>query len=135
MAKETKPEATAEAKPQILGVLPGIPMPEVHSKRGSTSKFPFDALTEVGMSFGIKGRDAKSMSSIVSSQNRKHAVEAKDANGNVIFKTKTLKGTDGTKTEVPTDKPKLEFTKQFVALDVDPKTDPEGASVRVWRKA
>lgn len=118
----------------ITGVTKAVPMPEIVSKRGSKSKYPFDQLTEVGMSFGVKGRTAQSLASVVSSQNRKHKQVKTDENGNTVYETITRTNPDGTKLEVPnTDKPVTEVLKKFYAADVDAKTDPDGASVRVFR--
>jgi hypothetical protein len=131
----TSPAAPAD-KFTLLSINTSIPMPEKKGgKRGSKSTFPFDLLP-VGGSFGLIGRDAKSMSSIVSSQNRKKENQANkvDAEGNTVFKTKPMKTADGTEIQVPTAEPVTYAVKEFFAVDTDPKTDPEGATVRVFRK-
>ena len=120
----------------ILSVNATVPMPEkIPGKRGSKTQFPFDALT-VGASFGLIGRDSKSMSSIVSAQNRKadNFTAKKDAAGNVIFKTQEMKSADGTVTTIPTSEPETVQMKEFFAIDTDPKLDPEGATVRIFRR-
>jgi len=138
MAKTPATETTAApVAMKILGVSLSVPMPEiVKNKRGSKTLFPFTELTAVGASFGVIGRTAKSMSSIVSAQNRKaeNMVPKKDAAGNVIFKLQEVKNPDGTVVHVPTTEPFLEQDKDFFAVDVDPAKDPEGASVRVFRR-
>lgn len=131
-ATDQKTETTRVA-PLITTISKEIPMPEKKG-RGSKSLYPFDDL-EVGASFGVKNKTASGMASIVSNQNRLNRVVKKDENGNTVFKTKELKGADGTKTHVPTDKPEMIGTKRFVCSDVDPKTDPDGATVRVWRQS
>lgn len=120
-------------EPELTGVSNKVEMPERVSKRGSKSKYPFDALTEKGMSFGIKNKTAANMGSVVSGQNRKHKELVTDADGNPVFETQELKGADGSVTEVPTDKQKVEIQRHFFAMDVDPKKDPDGASVRIFR--
>lgn len=123
-----EPEITAVAAPGA------IPMPERKNNRGSKTNYPFDQLTAKGMSFGVKNKTAKGLASIVSNQNKKNKVQATDENGNKIFEMKELKADDGTVTKVPdTDNPKMVVEKHFFAVDVDPKTDPDKASVRVFR--
>ena len=73
------------------------------------------------------------MASIISNQNRKNREEQKDEAGNIVFKTKELKGADGAVTMVPTEKPVMIVNKHFFAVDCDPANDPDGASVRVFR--
>lgn len=138
MAKAaTKPASEGAVKrvaPELTAVSTAVAMPEQPpTRRGSKSPYPFDALTEVGMSFGIKNKTAKNMGSIVSNQNRRNLTQAKDANGNPVFKTTEMKDGAGNVTHVPTEEPEMIATKHFFAVDCDPKTDPDGASVRVFR--
>lgn len=132
----TTPKAPA-AKAEdngITNVTSNVPMPEITSKRGSKSKYPFEQLTEVGMSFGVKGKTAASLASVVSGQNRKHKSEKKDADGNTVYKTLTQTNQDGSKVEIPdTSKPEMVFAKKFYAVDCDPAKDPDGANVRIFR--
>lgn len=141
MAKNpTTPNTAATAAPvamKILGVTASVPMPEVvKNKRGSKSQFPFADLTTVGASFGVIGRTAKSLSSIVSAQNRKadNMVPKKDDAGNVVFKTQNVKDANGNMTTIPTSEPVMIQDRDFFAVDVDATKDPEGASVRVFRR-
>jgi len=109
----------ARVEPSLTGVFK-IDMPERKNRRGSTSIYSFDSLTEVGMAFGVKNKDAASLSSVVSNANKKARIDETDANGNVVYETKTLTGGDGTKTDVPdTTKPRKIATKEFFAVDVD----------------
>lgn len=120
----------------LLGVNATVAMPATVSKRrGAGSMFPFAEL-QPGFSFGLIGRTAKSMSAIVSNQNRAKDNQAPklDTNGQAIFKTKKIKSADGTETTIPTLEPETVWIKEFFAADVDPATDPEGATVRVFRK-
>lgn len=119
-------------EPEITTISTAIPVP-LKTRRGAKSMYPFDDL-QPGASFGVKNKTAASMSSIVSSNNRRNLEPKKDENGNVIYKMKKIKGADGTEMSVPTDKPETVEMKRFVCADVDPKTDPDGASVRVWRQ-
>ena len=131
----TAPAPAAETKDNgITGVTTAVPMPEIKNNRGSKSKYPFDQLTAVGMSFGVKGKTAASLASVVSGQNRKNKSEKKDAEGNTVFKTITQTNQDGSTMEIPdTSKPEMVVNKKFYAADCDPATDPDGASVRIFR--
>lgn len=137
-AKNTAPKTETtkgRVAPELTTVSKAVPMPEPStSRRGSKSPYPFDELTEGGMSFGIKNKTAKNMGSIVSNQNRKAMTEKKDAAGNVVFKMNEITDGAGNKTQVPTTEPEMVPTKRFFAVDCDPKTDPDGASVRVFRE-
>ena len=135
--KETAaPAATTETNkrvaPELTTITADVEMPKKVSNRGSKSLYPFAKL-EVGQSFGVKNKTASGMASIISNQNRKHREEKKDESGNTVFETKKIKGADGAEMEVPTDKPVMVVNKHFFASNCDPKTDPDGASVRVFR--
>lgn len=133
-APATTTTAATRVAPELTAISTAVPMPEpTTSRRGSKSPYPFDALTAVGMSFGIKNKTAKNMGSIISNQNRKAMVEKKDADGNTVFKTNEMKDAEGNVTRVPTTEPEMVATKHFFAVDCDPKNDPDGASVRVFR--
>jgi hypothetical protein len=126
----------AKAGPIVTGIRKAseIKLPERTTKRGSVSVFPFDQLTEAGMSFGLKDRTAKSLSSVVSNQNRRNMTDKKDDAGNIVFKTKTVKDAAGVETVMPTQDAERVAVKRFFAIDVDAKSDPDGASVRVVRE-
>lgn len=143
-ATNTTPAAAPAAKqvgavkrvaPELTAVSKAIPIPTNVNTRGSKSLYPFDSLTEVGMSFGMKNKKASSLASIVSNQNRKALEPKKDENGNIVYKQKEMKDASGNVTYVPTGDPEMVQTKKFQVADVDPKTDPEGAACRVWRIA
>lgn len=104
------------------------------SQRGGRSLYPFDDL-QVGQSFGVLNKTQKQMASTVSAANKRGRIEVKDAAGNTVFKTQEVKQSDGSVVKQPTLEPRTQPGKLFVAADVDPKTDPDGASVRVWRTA
>jgi len=109
----------ARVEPQLTAAVTGITMPTVANKRGSTSIFPFDTLTEVGMCFGIKNRDAKSLSSIISNANRKAMVNKTDEAGNTVYKTTEMKDANGTVVgRTPTTEPEKVPGKRFAAFDV-----------------
>ena len=131
-ATAAKTETKARVAPDLTGISSDVEMPKKVSNRGSKSLYPFEKL-EVGQSFGVKNKTAAGMASIISNQNRKNREEKVDEAGNTVFETKELKGQDGTVTNVPTDKPVMVVNKHFFANDCDPKADPDGASVRVFR--
>jgi len=123
-ASEAPAAATTATKaPRVEPVLTSvakIALPVRENKRGSESKYSFDALTEVGTAFGVKNKTAAQLSSIVSNANRKARTPELDANGQAMYATKEITGPDGvTKMTVPdTDKPKTVETKHFFAFDV-----------------
>lgn len=127
--------AAARVAPLLTKATAAVPMPETAGKRGrgSNSLYPFDTLA-VGESFGVQNKTAKNLASIVSGANKRFQVEAKDAQGHPIFKTTEVKHPDGSTTRVPTLEKEMVPGKVFVVADMDPKSDPDGASVRVWRK-
>lgn len=137
--KPTNPRNTA---PVTISGIAALPQPERKSKRGSTSQFPFASLTAIGMAFGVKDRDAKSLSQIISNQNRRHLVDKTDQNGNTVYKTTETIGADGTKTVVPTQEAEKTHSRKFYAFDVTKEyaeahlkgTDLEGSSVLVFRE-
>lgn len=133
--------ATTEvkAKPEIvvIGVSTAVAMPTNRgAKRGNKAIYDLSRL-EVGQSLAIKGRKAENLTSTISTANRNeefatfkkndagevlHAVtEVKDANGNVVGQAKGAK--------------LVASRRVFFAYNCDPKTDPEGADVRIFRDA
>lgn len=132
------PKADAKKNPpRVAPVLTivsnAVPMPERSSNRGSKTSYPFEALTAVGMSFGVVNKSAANLASIISNQNRKAGEVKKDATGAVIYKTQPMTAPDGTVTHVPTGEPERNEPKHFFAVDCDPKKDPDKANVRVFR--
>ena len=129
-----KPARVYEAA-KLAAIRTDLPVPAGagRSSRGGRSLYPFDDL-EIGGSFAVLNKTAKQMASTVSGANKRHQVDAKDANGNTIFKTQEVKAADGTISHVPTLDPKKVAGRVFVVLDVDPTTDPDAATARVWRK-
>ncbi len=145
----TPPANAAVTKPRVepvlTSVVSGIAMPKRTSKRGSVSIFPFDTLANVGDAFGIKNRDAKSLSSVISNANKKAMVNKVDAAGNTVFKTVEMKDANGVVvgTTVTTEPEKV-AGKRFAAFDVArgsdlakaiKGTELEGSTVLVFREA
>lgn len=131
------PPISERISPELTKVRTDVVMPPVaarSAKRGIKSVYPFDAL-EVGQSFGVTNKTFKQLASVVSSQNRKHLVHKTDANGNVITRPVTAKTRDGQTVTTAGTKPVMVATKRFVCAEVSPKSDPDKASVRVWRVA
>lgn len=133
------PVVTKTKEPRIPPVLTkisdAVPMPENIGKRGrgGNSIYPFEKL-EVGLSFGIANKTAKAIASVINGANKRFEVDAVDAAGNAVFKTQEVKQADGSVTVIQTLEREKMPGRVFIAADVDPKTDPDGASVRVWRK-
>jgi hypothetical protein len=139
MGKATTAKARTAPGDRVAPVLTGInsslSMPERINKRGSATSYPFADLA-VGQSFGVKNKNAKQISSIVSNQNRKPGAPKVDASGAPVYKMVEVKDANGVVTgHIPSKDRETdeENKKHFFAVDCDPKKDPEGASVRVWR--
>lgn len=112
-----------------------VTLPPRKAPRGSKSAYPFDTLTEVGMSFGVKNKTRNNMNSIVHNANKAHLTDKLDDTGAKVFKTtKSVDPTTNVTTMVPTTETEKVATKRFYAVDVDPKTDEDGASVRIVRE-
>jgi hypothetical protein len=119
----------------VAPVRTDIPMPTITSRRGSKSKYNLDELA-VGGSIGIIGRTASSIASMISNWNRnpKFAEPKLDEAGKSVFKMTEIKNPDGTVTKVPTSEIETVQTREFFAVDCDPKTDPDKATVRIFRR-
>jgi hypothetical protein len=117
--KKAKPPAA-----EVLEIVSNIAKPA--SSKSDRSSYPFDKL-EVGSSFGVKNRDKKSFNSILYMAHNRYAEPVLNADGTPKMRTKKLKG-GGTELVAETKR-----TREFEAFDVDPKTDPQGASVRIFR--
>lgn len=105
-------------EPVLTGATDAIPMPTRKVARGSKTLYPFDSLTAVGMSFGVKNRTAKQLSSVLSNANRKAMVNKVDEAGNTVFKTKELKAADGSITLAPTTELEKVAGAHYFAVDV-----------------
>lgn len=127
-------------KPATVTAVASVTLPAPAHRGGTESNYPFDDL-EVGSAFGVKDRDKKGMASAVGNANRKYRVNKTDDAGNTVYKTKTMKGTDGVETQVPdTDNPETVATRHFRVRDVTPEiaklikgTALEGSKVLVER--
>lgn len=125
--------------PVLTEIVTGIELPARKSPRGAKSDYDFDALP-VGGAIGIKNKDKKAISSIVSKANRASMQPKKDEAGNVVFKMQDLKAADGSVTKVPTSEPEMVATKNFFAYEPDAAyrekikgTALEGATVIIFR--
>lgn len=133
----------------VLAVSAGGALPANVTKRGVRGKYKFNDLAAPApiadkpgeftySHFGLQGMDKKGFSSTLFSENRKNrkTVEKRDAAGNVIYKTVEIKDQAGNVIgSQPSQEAETEFVqvKEYVAFDVDPNTDPEGATLRVYR--
>lgn len=137
----TTANSTVRVAPIIAPVSSAVAMPERSSlNKGSKSLYPFASLVAVGQSFGVKNKTAKQLASIVSNANKnaadhatKHPVQKKDANGQPIPKTTPVTDPSGIVTQVPTGEFENEDAREYFVVDTDPKTDPDGATSRVFR--
>lgn len=123
-------------EPIVTAISKAVAMPIKSSKRGSTSLYPFDQLTEIGMSFGVKNKTAANLSSIVSNANKRAVKQATDEAGKPLFKMVEAKDAAGNVTMIPGTEPVMITTAHYFAIDIDPKAkpaDPDGATARVFR--
>lgn len=135
VAVTTEPTvAKSRIAPILTGISNAVPIPVVKNNRGSKGAYSFDAL-EIGQSFGVQNRNAKQMASIVSNANKRFLVNKTDETGAVVFKTTKATDGNGGLVNVPTNEPEKVASRRFIVLNVDPATDPDQASVRVWREA
>jgi hypothetical protein len=135
-------DANKRTAPEMTEVFT-ITLPTKQSNRGSVSPYKpkFEALTEVGQSFGVKGKTAKQMANIVSAQNRAAKVPLTNPDGTPQYETKKLTDGAGNVTEIPdTTKPKTVSTKHFIVTDVTEeiaklieKTPLKGSTVIITR--
>lgn len=103
----------------VTSVAVAIDLPIPERRGGNKSSYPFESLTEKGMVFGVKGKPAKNLSSVINNANKKYLVQERDAAGMPLFETKTVPQADGTVLTVPdTDKPKMTAERKFRAVDV-----------------
>lgn len=96
---------------------------------GGKSPYPFDQL-EVGDSFGVVGKSKKNFNSIVYGANQRYMEPVFEADGTT---PKMVSKTDR-KTKIVSQVQAMKPTRIFEAFDVDPKTDEDGASVRILRQ-
>lgn len=116
-AEKIAKAASAPRVAPIIGTISSaVAMPE-RTNRNGKAVYPFDALS-VGQSFSVVNKTAKQLASVVSAANRRARVN-KVENGILVLNDKN--------------EPVKVAGKHFFARDTDPKTDPDGASVRVWR--
>lgn len=113
------PSGPRTAPVTSAAVLINLPIPE--RRGGNRSLYPFDSLTEAGMAFGVKGKPAKNLSSVINNANKKYLVQERDAAGNPVYATKSVPQADGTVLTVPdTEKPQMTASRKFRAVDVTP---------------
>lgn len=131
---KTRKSPAPRVTPELTEISSDLTMPEPpRNSAGAKTPYPFDKL-QPGESFGVKNKTLSQMASIISNQNRKARVEKRDEAGGIVYKTTTAKGADGVERTVPTTEPEMEETRRFFGVEVDPKKDPQGAKVRVWRQ-
>lgn len=103
---------TREA-PKLTAASNSVPMPDRSAKRGSKSAYDFSSLTAVGMSIGVLNKGLKQVNPIVHRENRRNSTEIADLNN----PGKLIKS----------------YSARYEAFAVDPKTDPDGAQVRIFK--
>lgn len=128
-------DAVKPKGPTIAAIRTDIPIPtKTNSLRGVKSPYEFEKLP-VGGSRGVMDKTVKQLSSVVSNFNRRpdNRESVKNEDGSTVFETQEIKAPDGTVTKVPTTNPVTRPVIEILAVAVDPKTDPDGATVRIFR--
>lgn len=137
-AAAAAPQATTaaadDANVKVLGINTTLTMPSRDARRtgGFKSKYGFENM-EVGTSIGVVGRSAKTLASTISGANRRFRVEKRDEKGAIVYEQIPLKDATGNVTSYTQGPALFEQQRHFFAIDTDPKTDPEGATARIWR--
>lgn len=122
---------------KIFTVTSEVKMPDTSTLRpGVESKYGFEAML-VGQSVGVAGRTAKELASTVSGANRRYRVEKRnEITGELVTRTVAVPVLDDQGATIRVDSklvPEMISTKHFIVLDRDPKSDPDGATARIWR--
>lgn len=113
------------------------PAPKRSGPRAGTSLYDFEKL-DINGSFGIIDleKTAKKFGSTVTAANHRYDVAAKNPDGTAQMTVGAeIKDAAGNVTGHAPGKPVMIATRKFTCADVDPKSDPDGANLRVWRVA
>jgi hypothetical protein len=151
-ATPAAPAPAPDAKKTAAVVLPSrrLAMPaNAIGRRGSPGKYDWDGLAAPVIndandptkneydSFGVKGHNKKSFQSTLHTGNKRYrkVVDKLDENGAVVRKMTDIKDAEGKVVgQAPGEVEKETITeREFIAVDVDPKTDPDGAELRIFR--
>lgn len=134
--KAGAPKAEDRIAPVFTGVRLDV-KPPVSAKRGAKSELA-DKLAEIPLngSIGLTNKTKKQISSTISKVNN-HADNMRDkvdaAGVPVMTPGAPLKDANGTVVGNAPATPVKERVKEFAAFDVDAKTDPDKATVRIFR--
>lgn len=99
--------------PILTAVKTDIPIPTRSNARGGKVSYDFSILTSVGASFGVTNKTREQVGAIVSRENKRNKTVMPDPTN------------PGQTVDV--------YSVKYEAFTVDPKTDPDGAKVRVFR--
>lgn len=135
--KPGAPKAEDRVAPQFTEIVNNIPVPAA-AKRGSKSVLAekLAALANVNDSIGLTNKTKKQISSTLSKVNNaaSNLRQKLDANGAPVVKQGApLKDANGAIVGHGAPVPEMERVKEFEAYDVDPKSDPQKATVRIFR--
>lgn len=117
------------------------------SRRGGRSKYKFDELVApvpnpekpgefLYASFGLTGMDKKGFNSTLFTANNKYKKQIAKIgeDGQPVTKQVEIKDASGAVVGHKAEPEMIDVTeREFIAVDVDPKTDPENATLRVFR--
>lgn len=99
--------------PVLTSVRTDIPLPARSTSRGGKVSYDFASLTVVGASFGVTNKTREQVGATVSRENKRNKTSMPDPQN------------PGKMLDV--------YSVKYEAFTVDPKTDPDGAKVRVFR--
>ena len=99
--------------PVLTAVRTDVAMPERRNNRGGKVSYDFSILTAVGASFGVTNKTREQVGAIVARENKRNKTTQPDP----MNPGKTI--------DI--------YSVKYEAFTVDPKTDPDGAKVRVFR--
>lgn len=124
--------------PVLTAVTDAVPLPQSKRTTGLKNRSAyadqFEALTTVGQSFGVQNKTKKQLQGVVAKFNRGGYRPKVDAAGQPVFKMQDMtNGATGETVKIATSEQETEQFMHFVVHNVDPATDPDGASARVWR--
>lgn len=137
VAKAGAPKAEDRIAPVFTPVVANIPLPISKRNSGVRSALLMEVdKLEVNHSLGLTNKTKKQISSMISKHaNRKENLRPKlNADGTAAMKPgEPIKDANGVQIGLTQAVAEMEKIKEFEVHDMDPKTDPQKATVRIFR--
>lgn len=134
--KAGAPKAEDRIAPEFTAISTAIPIPASVRAGGRRSELVVKlGELPVNGSIGLKNKTKKQISATISKLNnsKENLVQRKNEDGSLATKNgDPIKDQSGTVVGYQ-QVPDMEKVKEFVAHDVDPKSDADNATVRIWR--